>query len=338
MQKISIIGAGNYGFALTYHLDRQQNPDFDLYLYDHNPATINHITQTHQHPRFYPTIELSSRVQAISDLPPLLNSANVLILATVSTALESVLDQIKPLISSPLHIVSVMKALDDDTGQPLTKIIADRLAGLPVTIRVLAGGTTGAAFTSEQYLGATLASPDPATAELLASIFRSPYLQIQPSSDVIGIQYAGSYKNLISVIVGILSGLGFDYGTQTHALSLAATECATLALSFGAQPATFSFASQCWGNDMVMSATSSATRNHQLGLLLGQGLKFSTAVTKMKDQGKTAESVNTLAILPRLADLAPYPLLQFLTQLSQEQISAHQIIKVIETYPPPAIS
>jgi glycerol-3-phosphate dehydrogenase (NAD(P)+) len=273
-------------------------------------------------------------VQATADLQLLLDGTTVIILAMVSTALESVLDQIKPLIHQPLHLVSVMKALDNDTGQPLTHIIAQRLANLPITISVLAGGTTGAAFTSEQYLGATLACPDNATAALLSPIFRSPFLQIQLSSDIIGVQYAGSFKNLISVIVGILSGLGFDYGTQTHALSLAATECATLALSFGAQPSTFSFASQCWGNDMVMSATSNATRNHQLGLLLGQGLKFSAAIAQLQQQGKTAESVNTLSILPQLTDLTAYPLLHFLTQLHQEQTPAHHIINVIETYPP----
>ena len=151
---------------------------------------------------------------------------------------------------------------------------------------------------------------------------------MQLSNDVIGVQYASSLKNVISVLVGILKGLGFAYGTQTHGLSLLASECEKLALSLGAQKQTFSLASQCWGNDMVMSATSD-TRNHHLGVLLGEGQRFSAAVAAMKEQGKTAESAHTLQVLPQIAP-QNYPLLAFLAALAKEKVMAHQVIKIIE--------
>ena len=47
---------------------------------------------------------------------------------------------------------------------------------------------------------------------------------------------------------------------------------------------------------------------------------------------RSAESVNTLAILPKIADLSAYPLLDFLAKLSNEQVSAHQVIKIIENH------
>ena len=332
MTKVGLIGAGNFGFALMYHLDRKQDDNLSLCLYDRNPETVAHIQRTHTHPRYFPTVELSEKVVVTDDLSVLMTDCQVLILAMVSTATTSIIDQIRSLITSPLTIVSVMKALDQQTGRPLTDTISQAVTDLPVTLAVLAGGTTGTELTQEQYLGATLACTNDNQAPFLADIISSPYLRLQLSHDVLGVQYAGSLKNLISVLVGLVTALGFSYGTQTHVLSLAASECERLAVSLGADRQTFSFASQCWGNDMVMSATNSATRNHQFGLLLGQGHRYQEAVDQMAAAHKTAESVHTIAILPSIADLDTYPLLHFLVQLSQQQATAHQIVNIIENY------
>ncbi|MBQ6436007.1 NAD(P)-binding domain-containing protein [bacterium] len=331
MQKVLVLGAGNYGFGLTCHLDRKQDENMDLWLYDRHEENAAHIRETGQHPRFFPLASLSKKTHVTSDLQEAVSGADVIILAVVSTAVRDVLAQLKPLLTEPVALVSVMKALDQQTASPLTTVLEQEMAGLPVTLAVMAGGTTGEALTSEQYLGATLACSNEQVRAQLAAVFESPYLRIQQTADMIGVQYAGSLKNLVSVVVGLIRGLGFAYGTQTHALSLIATECESLAVSKGADRETFDFDSQCWGNDMVMSSTDSKTRNHQLGLLLGQGYKFSQAVEEMKANGKTAEAANTLPILDRVADLNAYPLLHFLWQLSREEVETHEVIKIIET-------
>jgi glycerol-3-phosphate dehydrogenase (NAD(P)+) len=334
MTKIGLIGTGNYGFALASHLDRKHDPNLELTLYDHKPEVMAHLQQTGMHPKFFPTTKLSAAVRYAPTLPELVAESEIVILATVSTALEDVLGQIKPVLTQPLIIVSVMKALDNDTGLPLTSVIGQQLAETPAAkqlqLAVLAGGTTGRALTQEEYLGITLACPDLKTAKYLQQVFQSPFLRVQLATDVLGVQYAGSFKNLISVLVGLTRGLGFGYGTQTHVLSLAASEAETLAVSLGAQKETFSFASQCWGNDLVMSATNPETRNFTLGLLLGEGSKFPAATAKMQAEGKTAESVNTIQILPQIADLAAYPLFNFLSHLAREEVAAHEIVKIIE--------
>lgn len=327
-KKIAVIGAGNFGFALTSHLDRQEEDKLAISLYDHRQETVDYIREHRVHPKFYPTVSLSERVTLTHDYQELMVETDVVVLAMVSTALESVLEEIKPFINKPLVVVSIMKALDDDTGDVLSMVIERKLAGLPVTTAVLVGGTTGEELTQEQYLGMTLACRDVEVARELAPVFANEYIQIQPSDDVLGAQYASSLKNLISLVVGIVAGLGYGYGTQTHALSLTAAECEDLAVSLGAKHETFSFGSQCWGNDMVMSATGK-TRNRALGELLGQGMLFSEAIAKMKAEGKTAESANTLVILAKVVDLRQYPILQWLVKLSQDKAEAVEILRLI---------
>ncbi len=327
-KKVAVIGAGNFGFALTSHLDRQKEDGLEIALYDHRQETVDYIKKHRVHPRFYPTVSLSTRVAVTHDYAELMAETDIVILAMVSTALESVLDEIKPLIKKPTIVMSIMKALDDDTGSVLSMVIEKKLAELPVTTAVLVGGTTGEELTQEQYLGMTLASRDIEVARALAPVFANEYIQVQTSTDILGSQYASSLKNLISLVVGVVAGLGFSYGTQTHALSLTAAECENLAVELGADHQTFSFASQCWGNDMVMSATGK-TRNRALGELLGQGMLFSEAVAKMKAEGKTAESANTLVILAKVVDLKDYPILQWLVKLSQDKAEAVEILRLI---------
>ncbi len=327
-KKIALVGAGNFGFALASHLDRQEEDKLQIYLYDHRQTTIDYIAKKRTHPQFFPTISLSERVILTNEYTELIEGAQLIILAMVSTALENVLEQIKPLITGPVTIVSIMKALDNDTGKVLTEVIEQKLAGLPVTTAVLVGGTTGEELTQEQYLGMTLACKNLEAAAQLAPVFANEYIQVQISDDILGVQYASSFKNLISLVVGIVAGLGYSYGTQTHALSLTAVECEDLAVSLGASHQTFAFASQCWGNDMVMSATGK-TRNRALGELLGEGMLFSEAIELMKKQDKTAESANTLAILAKVADLRNYPILQWLVKLSQGKAKAVEILRLI---------
>ncbi len=327
INKVAIIGAGNFGFAVTSHLDRQDDVPA-ISLYDHRAETIEYISTERRHPVFYPDIALSDKVTPTHDYAELITGADVIILAVVSTALEDVLSKIKPHLTAPVIIVSVMKALDNDTGAVLTAVIEKELAGSAIKTAALVGGTTGSDLVAKQYLGMTLAAADLPTAQTIAHLFASPNLQLQLSTDLLGAQYASSFKNLISLTVGIVAGLGYNYGVQTHTLSLLATECEKLSLSLGAHESTFRLSSQCWGNDMIMSATGN-TRNRALGEMLGRGQTFSAAVNELTAADKTAESANTLAILDKITNLTSYPILAWLTHLARDQAPATDILTLI---------
>jgi glycerol-3-phosphate dehydrogenase len=140
---------------------------------------------------------------------------------------------------------------------------------------------------------------------------------------------------MIAIFSGLVTGLGKEYGTVTHLISLAATESARLAQTLGGQAQTFTLTSQCWGNDMLMSATG-GTRNRQFGQLIGQLGSYQAALDQMQAQGKTVEGATTLQILPLLLDQIPnkqyhWPLLTFLTRLSQDQVSPHELLTLLRT-------
>jgi len=131
----------------------------------------------------------------------------------------------------------------------------------------------------------------------------------------VGVEYASAFKNVVSVLAGIIKGMGFSYGSETHIITVIADELENIAIGhFGANKATFSMKSQAWSNDLWMSCTGS-TRNREFGILLGKGISAKKAVLIMKKQGKTIEGINTIAILDTIVPLKNYPLLKFLHSL-----------------------
>jgi glycerol-3-phosphate dehydrogenase len=116
------------------------------------------------------------------------------------------------------------------------------------------------------------------------------------------------------------------FGTLTLFLSLASEEAQELAVALGAKRATFSMVSQCWGNDLLLSAFG-ATRNRAFGVAVTRALRegresgdsgpdqeLSAQQRKewrrdlilevrreMEAQRGTVEGVSTATVLPRLA-------------------------------------
>ncbi|MDR0463289.1 MAG: hypothetical protein LBG64_03665 [Pseudomonadales bacterium] len=329
MRRVAVVGMGRFGYAMTYHLDRKNNSEVELYFYGHRADVAEYIDRNRVHPDFFGEYSLSPYVKITSNLIDVVQNSDVLVLALSSAALKGFLGEIKPHITKPLQIVHLIKALDKETGQRMSQIIKYELGSMPVTPAVLAGGTFDIDLLTGQFLGATLACENHLVLPQLRSIFDAPELNVDLSTDVIGCELAGAFKNVAAVFVGIINGLGYSYGSETHTLSRVTSEVEKLAADLGASTETFDMKSQCWGNDFVMCAMGSKSRNREFGVTLGRGHTYAQAVEAMVKEQKLVESVNTVAILPLLADLDEYPLLNFIYKLSLGQVRAHQLPGVI---------
>ena len=317
--KISVCGLGNFGFAIVKHLSEQaERGNFILYGCDQDKELLKNLRANRQHLIHHPDTKISDDVVFVDSLEELVKGADVLILAVTSTAIKEVIRAAKPNIGKKVIILNTAKALDSETGQRFSEIINKELADLeyPYTVATLAGGTIASDLFKSEPLGIDIAAEDEESLRLLQDIFTSDNLNVYTTTDLKGVEYAAAFKNAIAILAGIVKGLGFSYGSETHLISRAAGEVETLALSLGAQPKTFSVSSQCWGNDMLMSCTGD-TRNREFGILLGQGLSIEQITKKIKEENKTVEGINTLQVVKKVIgdDSSKYPLLYSLHEI-----------------------
>lgn len=326
---IGIYGIGNFGFALLKHLDKNRRDGLALHVSDYDTRVYASLLKTRKHPRLFPSVRVSDHVVVHSSLQSLIATCNVLVLAVNSDATRDVVAQIRQYQQVPLTIVNTAKALDYASGRPLSELIQEELGKGLAHYAVLAGGTIARDLFAHEPLGVSLACADTAVRRQLVKCFESPELFVYPSSDVVGVECAGAFKNVIAILAGITKGIGFSLGSETHVISRAADEAASLAyVHFGAKKATFSMKSQCWGNDLWMSCLGE-TRNRAFGVRVGQLGSFSKAHAEFERKGVTVEGASTIKILHTLGDLHKYPVFLSTKQLWQGELPFTEFKRVL---------
>jgi len=323
--RIAIVGAGAFGFALAIHLDRSRGDQAEVRLFDDDGELIDLLASGQAHPRIADDLRLPGTAFVFKDLDETLDGADLVVLAVPGQAVPTVAADLAGRFPAEVPLLNVSKALEKEGGRRISEIVS-AVRGVEAPYATLAGGMIAAELARGRRLGATLAMRHKEQALSLARIIEGPGLYVEASDDVPGVEYAAAFKSVLVIGVGVLEGLDSVFGTLTLFLSLASEEAQALAIALGAKPATFSMMSQCWGNDLLLSAFGS-TRNRAFGVavtnaLLSGGEPANPAPERhaspasrretrralilqarreLEARRGTVEGVHTATVLPRLA-------------------------------------
>lgn len=329
--KIGICGLGNFGYAIAKHLDNKYKGDDSVSLlgFEYDDEVRSSLQSSRKHPFIFTDIELSKSFIFAASYKELVEDCDVLIVSVSSSASASVIRAIKPYITKKLLIVNTAKALSSNNAERLSELYKNAL-GESIVYASFSGGTIASDLFEHEPLGVDIACTDDVSLNLLVDIFSSDELYVQGTKDLVGVELAGAYKNVISLIAGLVSGLGFSYGSETHIISVLAEKIGQFCIDKqGADPKTFSIGSQSWGNDMWMSATGK-TRNRELGELLGKGMTPKEAIEDMHSRRKTVEAISTLQVVDMTGLTKDIPVLKSLKQyIVDETISLDQLKNVL---------
>jgi glycerol-3-phosphate dehydrogenase (NAD(P)+) len=339
-QRIGVYGVGHFGYALLRHLadkcERAIDEPFELLAYDRNDEVRQGLREHGRHPHYDTDKPTPACVTIVDDPETLLEALDLLLLCVTSDSAREVASEAARRLEGrpdPPAFLNTAKALDSRSGQPLSRVVLPLLAeaGVRPQYAALSGGTIAADMLRNQPLGATVACADADRREALRRLLSSPSLWIEPSDDVLGVELAGAFKNVISICAGMAEGMGFAYGVETHLISRLAGEIGGFCVEeLGASPETFSISSQCWGNDMWMSCTG-PTRNRELGRLIGSGRTLQEAIEEMTRRRQTVEGVATIHAMAPLFERFPdsLPLLRVARRVMLEHQSPQVLFEAL---------
>lgn len=318
---IGIYGIGNFGYALIKHLDKNNSGRFTLYIFDRNKKVLKSLKQFRKHPFLFASEKISNNIITCSSQEELLEESDTIILSVNSEAIRSVVSQIKRRLKYPITIVNTAKALDVENGRPFSEVISGIMGKSLKAYAMLAGGTIASDLFKHNPLGVTLACKNNKELSRLKKLFESRELFVYPSNDVSGVEGASALKNVISILTGITRGLNFSFGSETHLISRSSTEAEEMiAKNFGCHKNTFKLSSQCWGNDLWMSALGE-TRNKKLGVRIGQLKSFKAAKEEFDANNINVEGLSTIRALENLKDINRYHIFFTLLKLSKNEIT-----------------
>jgi glycerol-3-phosphate dehydrogenase (NAD(P)+) len=312
--KISIYGLGNFGYALLKHLDNKNNHKIEIFAYDRNEILMKYLKKYRRHLFLHKSIKISQKICLTNDIGTLLEDCDVLIMAINSESTRDVIKKIKKFLNKKIIIVNTAKAIDYKTGNRLSELFYEQIPKRKFSYSILAGGTIAKDLFHHEPLGADIACKNKNDLKILKNLFEAPNLKIYTTTDLTGVEYASAFKNIIAIMAGIINGMNFSFGSETHVISRSAYEIQKIILKRGGKMSTFKTNSQSWTNDLWMSCMGNS-RNREFGKLLGKGLKVNQAILIMKNQRKTVEGINTLKGINESKISKEYPLLNFLYRL-----------------------
>jgi len=333
MLKVSVYGLGNFGYAILKHLDTKSDLDVSLHAYDRNKKLIQCLSKKKKHLFLHKQHKISTEVIFERNVKDLVINCDVLILAVPSYTTREVIRKIKNHINKKIIIVNTAKAIDHKTGKRLSELISQEMLDNEYHYALLAGGTIARDLFLNEPLGMDIACENKIVAKKLTKLFQAPNLSVYPTTDLVGTEYASAFKNVISILAGMIQGMNFSYGSETHIISKIAYEIEKIVVNrFGGKKETFSMKSQCWGNDLWLSCTGK-TRNKEFGVLLGKGISVEDAIKEMMKQGKTIEGLYTIRVLNRIVDSKAYPLLNFLYEfISTKSVGLERLRNIIYSH------
>jgi glycerol-3-phosphate dehydrogenase (NAD(P)+) len=216
-------------------------------------------------------------------------TAGALVFAVPSHVARAVLRQLAPLCRNPMPFISATKGIEEDTLALMTQVMREELPpSLHSSFMVLSGPSFAAEVSSRKPTVVCLAGTDADAVKLMQGLFMTPTFRVYADDDVIGVQLGGALKNVMAVAAGVVDGLGLGHNARAALITRGLAEMIRLGRAMGADPRTFYGLSGV--GDLILTCTGPLSRNHSVGVRLGQGERLEQILTGMQ---AVAEGVRT---------------------------------------------
>ena len=176
----------------------------------------------------------------------------------------------------------------------------------------------------------TLACEDPALGEALAARLAVPHFRTYATTDVIGAEIGGAVKNVLAIGCGVVEGAGLGQNARAALIARGFAEMTRFGLARGARAETLAGLSGL--GDLVLTCSSTSSRNFSLGKGIGQGR---AAAELLADRRSVAEGAFTAPVLQQAARAAgvDMPVVDAVCALLAGEASADAVIGALLARP-----
>ena len=275
MTKIAVVGGGAWGTALADLLARKGGVDA-VTLWAREPEVVESVNREHLNHMFLPGAALAPGVTAEANLVAAVRGADVVVSAAPSHAVRDVMTRARGQVGRGALIVSVSKGLEPERLSTPSCVLADVLPK-DTPIAVLSGPSFAREVYARQPTAVVAAAREHAVAQRAQQVFSTGFFRVYSATDMLGVELAGALKNVIALAAGILEGLGMGHNTRAALITRGLAGM----------------------GDLILTATGPLSRNHQLGVELGEGKSLEDALA---GRAAVVEGVNTARSAVTLAE------------------------------------
>jgi glycerol-3-phosphate dehydrogenase (NAD(P)+) len=288
--KVGIIGAGAWGTALAMVAARAGR---EVVLWARRSVAAEAMARTRENARLSGVV-LPDNVRPTGQLGDV-STCGTLVLAVPAQHVRAAAAALVPHVARGTPVAIAAKGVERETLALMSDVVA---AALPAAVPAVLSGPTFAWEVARGLPTAiTLACRDEVASRRLVAALGQPTFRPYPTDDVVGTELGGAVKNVLAIACGIVAGRGLGDNARAALVARGLAEMMRLGLALGARTDTLMGLSGL--GDLVLTCTSTQSRNLRLGLALGHGRGVQEAASLSEGVVEGVATAEALVALAR---------------------------------------
>lgn len=291
-KKITVIGDGGWGTALAILLHKK---GYEVTLWGSDATYTDYLKEKRENVKYLKGTSIPAEMGITSDISHKLMDVQLVVVATPTPYLRSVLMKFKDFFVPKTPIVSVTKGIENETLLRPSEIITAILGNQPVSL--LLGPSHAEEVAHGLPTTIVASSRDHNLARTVQEVFTTGRFRVYTNPDMTGVELGAAMKNVIAIAAGICDGLKFGDNSKAALITRGLAEICRLGVVMGAQKSTFSGLTGL--GDLITTCISPYGRNRWVGEQIGKGRKLQEILQSM---AQIAEGVWTTKSVVALSD------------------------------------
>ena len=263
MKKIAMIGTGAYGLGVSIAL-LKKNESITMWVESKERAKF--LNNNKKNANILPNIEIPKNITFTNDLNEVISNTNIVFIAVAAKFIDSVAKDLSKLNIKNKHFCILSKGIEQNTCEFVIDVFKRYVKTKNVS--VISGPSFAIDMAKGEPVGLTIASKNNKTMSAIKRVLASDTVKLRTSNDIIGVELCGSIKNVIAIASGILEGLGYTESTRSFLITESLHDIKSLIYGLGGKKKTI--LSYAGVGDLLLTATSSKSRNYTYGILIGK--------------------------------------------------------------------
>lgn len=277
--KVGVVGAGALGTAISQRISENVS---ELTLFLRNENLCDDINGLHLNTQYYPNTRLNNNIMATVDISDL-SGCDIIFLAIPSSAFRNFLKDLRQIAKEDVIIVTTAKGIEYPSLKTMGNIIEEYFDEGYVAL-------SGPNFASEimQNLPTVtnISSRSPENSKKVKSVLETNQFKVKIIDDIKGIELCGILKNINAIANGICEGMNINENARFAILTKGFND--TLRIIEAVGGSSESVHEYCGFGDLILTSTSTESRNHTLGILYGQRLVIDEQASGIVFEGKNS--------------------------------------------------
>lgn len=317
---VAVIGGGSWGTVLSHLLSRNCR-SVRVWLRDEDQA--RQFNSTRIQTKYMPQIQLDQKVVASSAMKDVMRGdVKAVFWVLPSSACRMRARELAPLMKGDEIVIHATKGIEGGSMKRISEILTEELPTRRVG--VVSGPNLAHEIASGEPAATVIASQFDEVCRAGVALLGGPRFLVSTESDLVGVEWAGTLKNILAIAAGTLDGLGLGWNSRAMLVTLGLSEMVRFGLTMGADVKTF--LGLAGMGDLLATCGSPKSRNYRVGYRLAQGEKLDQII---KDLGSTAEGVVTTEHVRKfaVAHKISMPITEGVYRLTYQGVSARDVLE-----------